>query len=916
MFSTEYMSEIREAFSAQISLMDEEIERLERESAGLEGLASLRLPLLREKKEEILNTLKGCSADEGEALQFLYSAMPFSDLVDYPAELFLSFARHGVFLWKEGPFAGKVPERLFANYVLHHRVNNEDLVDLRGFFYEKAGGSIVPGDMEKTVIEANYWCAGEGTYRSTDGRTQNARTMYSTATGRCGEESTFAITVLRSLGIPARQVYAPLWVHCDDNHAWVEAWCDGGWKFFGACEPEERLNYGWFIEPSSRAMLLHSRWFGPDEPLEPVLGTKGMSHVLNHMERYARTIPLTVCVEDEEGHPLPGSKVEFQVVNSGELRPIAFLRAAGDGTVSMITGYGDLFVTGSFDSGKEVLYGEERISLTGCEEGESREVSLVLHKEVELTDDFVEMEFCAPKPSHVNDDTLTPEQKETGILRNQKAEEHRDRKKALFYNEEKVNAVLKGFPEEEREELEEILHRSLGNLDQILEFLSWDSDCLKEQERFDLEADPKEQVFFPNPFEKGENRKRGSWKLEALRSLREKDLWDIRADILKECCENSAPFGGKIPGRVFYPFLVNPRVANEMVRKQRSFLADGMSEAEKEAIRLDPALLLKFTEQWIHSIPEKEYEDLVTSPLGCLRGGIGSTMSRKVFCVNLYRALGIPARIRILDGTVEYYQDGHFQGEEKKEVPTGKLTLRGSDSLKLTEWAHYSLDHFAGDHYEGVRLWDRFAELEKNQVQLDLEPGIYRALTSNRRHDGSQLVRMKTFRLEAGDSISLELTLGEISGGEQRKETSLPDLTFKTPSGESVHLGDLSGEGSALLIWLEVTREPTEHILNELIEDSEKFDSLTQPLYVVVKSPEDLLDPTLMGTRKAIPSLQVLYHDFGQEFQDLARAVDQKPDRLPFAVILKGGARAVYSGAGYNVGLADLLYRILGSEAL
>ncbi len=70
--------------------------------------------------------------------------------------------------------------------------------------------------------------------------------------GRCGEESTFLVAALRSVGIPARQVYTPRWAHTDDNHAWVEAWADGKWYFLGACEPEPVLNLGWFNAPASR----------------------------------------------------------------------------------------------------------------------------------------------------------------------------------------------------------------------------------------------------------------------------------------------------------------------------------------------------------------------------------------------------------------------------------------------------------------------------------------------------------------------------------------------------------------------------------------------------------------------------------------------------------------------------------------
>ena len=63
------------------------------------------------------------------------------------------------------------------------------------------------------------------------------------------------VAALRSVGIPARQVYTPRWAHTDDNHAWVEAWVNGKWYFLGACEPEPVLNLGWFNGPAYRGYV-------------------------------------------------------------------------------------------------------------------------------------------------------------------------------------------------------------------------------------------------------------------------------------------------------------------------------------------------------------------------------------------------------------------------------------------------------------------------------------------------------------------------------------------------------------------------------------------------------------------------------------------------------------------------------------
>ena len=148
MFSAKYYEEIKAAWDAQIELLEGRIRELEKAAETGAGMAGLSASLLADKLQEIRGTLAGCSEDEAQALTFLYSAMPLSDLQDYPASLFLAYAKHGVFLWNHGPFAGRVPEKLFANYVLHYRVNNEDIADTRGFFYDRVKEAV---DLDKAA---------------------------------------------------------------------------------------------------------------------------------------------------------------------------------------------------------------------------------------------------------------------------------------------------------------------------------------------------------------------------------------------------------------------------------------------------------------------------------------------------------------------------------------------------------------------------------------------------------------------------------------------------------------------------------------------------------------------------------------------------------------------------------------------
>ena len=182
-----------------------------------------------------------------------------------------------------------VTDELFRHFVLPIRVNNENLDDSRKVFYGELKERVKGLSMKDAILEVNHWCHEKVVYRPSDARTSSPLASVKTAYGRCGEESTFTVAALRSVGIPARQVYTPRWAHTDDNHAWVEAWADGEWYFFGACEPEPVLNLGWFNAPASRGMLMHTKVFGRyNGPEEIMLETPNYTEI-NVIGNYAPT---------------------------------------------------------------------------------------------------------------------------------------------------------------------------------------------------------------------------------------------------------------------------------------------------------------------------------------------------------------------------------------------------------------------------------------------------------------------------------------------------------------------------------------------------------------------------------------------------------------------------------------------------
>ena len=106
-------------------------------------------------------------------------------------------------------WGNKVPDLLFRHFVLPIRVNNEALDNSREVFFHELKNRVKGMSMYDAILEVNHWCHEKVTYQPSDARTSSPLATVRTATGRCGEQSTFTVAALRSIGIPARQVYTP-----------------------------------------------------------------------------------------------------------------------------------------------------------------------------------------------------------------------------------------------------------------------------------------------------------------------------------------------------------------------------------------------------------------------------------------------------------------------------------------------------------------------------------------------------------------------------------------------------------------------------------------------------------------------------------------------------------------------------------
>ena len=815
-----------------------------------------------ELRDQMARAEKTYSTDVILAAKWICGSSPLSDLANYDLDIFLSCAEHGVYLRGNVPYAADVPEDIFLNYVLHIRVNEEELCDCRKFFHSQLAGRVAGLDGAGAVIEANYWCAENVMYQATDTRTISALGVYQSGYGRCGEESAFGVNVFRSLGIPARQIYTPRWAHCDDNHAWVEVWCGGQWHFLGACEPEEVLNKGWFTNAASRAMLIHSRCFGEISG-EEIISKAGMASFLNNLRRYAPAKVLTVVVKDTAGRPVEGARVSFGILNYCDIFPAAVVVTGADGTARLTCGLGSVNVHAQ----KGEIF-RERMVFTPDED----RVEMVLEREIPAYDRWEDFVSISPKDQAVTAVRPSEERKALGLKKTAAANEKRERRTEAMFQRERAEAVTgtHGYSRE----IFDLLFESRGNLGRLLAFLE-------------------DGAFQPRE------------KEALLLTLSAKDRRDVDPEVLQEALECAR--GYEAPEELYYPYIVCPRVFNEPLRPCRRFILDAFSQEQKAAFQADPMEIWRYIGREIGFDESVEYGQIVTGPIGALTVKNASPLSKKILFVSICRTLGVPARMNPVDRRAEYWADGRFTAVEAAGGEDCVVIFEKGDGESWQYEADFALGLLTDSMYQALDLGRE--TWEGGRLTVRVSAGEYRVITGNRLPNGNLHASRYHFRLEAGETKTIRLRKHQADLSEMLGSYALEEFKVRDSPGQEV-LGSQLTRNGAVLLWLEEGREPTEHILNEMLELEADFRSLPADVVFLVRSREALENAKLQRVLEVFPQIRVYYDPFVPNVETLARRMYVDPEKLPLILVATGALTGVYACSGYNVGSGDMVVKV------
>jgi transglutaminase-like putative cysteine protease len=720
-------------------------------------------------------------------------------------------------------------------------------------------------------MEINHWCHEKVAYQAADIRTSAPMSTILSARGRCGEESTFTVAALRTVGIPARQVYTPRWAHTDDNHAWVEIWNDGEWFYMGACEPEPVLDRGWFTEPARRAMLVHTKSFGAFYGDENVIVRNKNFTYVNNLKKYALTRKISVKVTDSDNVPVSGAIVEFQLYNYAEFYPLAAVPTDDSGMSHFETGLGDLLIW---------AYKDDKFDFRKISVADTDNIVLILKSEgpADTSYDFdlnvpsAGSPLDGPSKDLIEQNALRIERE--NLIRQNYIDSWMSHgeavKLAISLNADTLRVV-------------NIIERRMGNYREISSFLAGSPDSLL------------------------------SLAISLLEILPDKDLRDVKRNILSDHLIYSNLRPANEPSAVnkmSLEYVLNPRVANEMIVEYRHYFQTRLPQQLISEGKNDPSLIVDFLSKSISIAGDENYYHTPLTPVGVYELKVSDEASRAICFVAICRSLGIPSRLEPGRNIPQYFldkkwNDAYFPGQNQPDQNKGFLKLTSSDTRPVPEYyIHFTFARFENGRYNTLEYdWNR--KITDFKEEIPLPPGRYMLVTGNRLNDSKILSNISFFELLAGEHKPLEISIRK--GISERKPSGLIDIDkFSELTGIATLSQSCKKDNGLVIIWIEPEKEPTKHIFNDLPLLKAELDAWGGKFLF-------LSDTLFTGAGlRGLPANTTFASDKNMDYLKKFVQFNSPVDiSSPVVVVSDGDGNIVFSSMGYRIGIGEQILKAI-----
>ena len=384
-----------------------------------------------------------------------------------------------------------------------------------------------------------------------------------------------------------------------------------------------------------------------------------------------------------------------------------------------------------------------------------------------------------------------------------------------------------------------------------------------------------------------------------VRTLSDKDFRDVTFAVLEDHFTHLPPGRADVPEEIYWADTACPRVALERLTPWRGFLKGWLRGRTDDPVQLWWELGVLLEEK------AGNYHRLWQTPQAALEVGACDEKSRRLLWVAALRTLGIPARLRPLDGTPEYWAEGGFRPVVPEQAGTLRLSRSGGEHLTMgRDW---SLSRWTAEGWRRLSPEENWGD---GELSLTLASGRYRLITTVRLPGGDQLASRREVELRVGEERALALRFRPWTAADLLTCQTLPALSAQTLEGERVPDLFRMGTGPVLVLWLEEGAEPTEHVLNELLALREV---LPIPVLFLIRGRDSLTQPTLARALAELDG-RALLGDWAYDIEAVARRLGREPDDPPLMVLCDGAGTALCSASGYRVGTVDLMLRALDNS--
>ena len=427
------------------------------------------------------------------------------------------------------------------------------------------------------------------------------------------------------------------------------------------------------------------------------------------------------------------------------------------------------------------------------------------------------------------------------------------------------------------DEFYDVVHRSEGNHVEIIKF---------------LQSHPK--------------RVGGLYLKEFVNTLADKDLRDTKAEILEK--QLTVYKEGKYPISVFVRGILPARISNELIRDWRLPLREEFVKAIPNSV-ITANKLLDWTKKNITVDPLCNYYNCPISPMGVMKTRRADGHSRDIFFVAACRSLDIPCFLDNASNIIYVWQNGDWQEitfEEESVTPLEDMaTLTLHNPKGYTYYIHYTLQRFENGEYVSYDF-ENDPRVEKPHIELILPPGKYCLSTGNRYSDGTTRSRLEFFNLPAGKEVKKQLTILPLVKRDVTYGTIRTDYELSR-NGKQVKVSELMKDKEMLVCFIDPTREPTKHLLNEIVALRGEFEAWGGSILFMVPTSRMAADFDFKAWK--LPRQSVMIEDVNDLwFNEIITSTDQYfRDNYPVVYLIQPDGTIVFKSEGYNIGTGHLI---------